>query len=97
MLRVCLAMTVCLAIGACATGSCDYGTYIGSCEASIEPEGHALMVVAPRCSTVDYLAEDGQTHSVRIVDKARRIGSNSNAAEIKVCRLYKETSATPPH
>jgi hypothetical protein len=93
---VSIAAMLYLTAGACATGACDYGAYIGSCEASIEPEGHALMVVAPHCSTVDYASADGQTHSIRILDKARRIGSNSDSAEIKMCRLYKEASTTTP-
>jgi uncharacterized lipoprotein YmbA len=71
---------------------CDYGQLVGSCTASVDPSGNALVLRAARCAQVEIRADD-RTRVIRTDDGEYRIASADSNVEVVECRAYKDNRA----
>jgi hypothetical protein len=68
---------------------CDYGQAVGTCSASVDPSGTALVLRAARCAQVELRADD-RTRVIRTDDGEYPIASADSNVEVVSCRTFKD-------
>ena len=68
---------------------CDYAQAAGTCSASVDPSGTALVLRAARCSQVELRADD-RIRVIRTDDGEYPIASSDSNVEVVSCRTFKD-------
>jgi len=82
---------LCAALAGCShtPTKCDYGQAVGTCSASVDPSGTALVLRAARCAQVELRADD-RTRVIRTDDGEYPIASSDSNVEVVACRTFKD-------
>ena len=95
MVRIALltvvSFTVLTSLVGCAhkPAKCDYDQAVGTCSASVDPSGTALVLRVARCSQVELRADD-RTRVIRTDDGEYPIASSDSNVEVVACRTFKD-------